>query len=120
MSKKKKISIFKSYFVTEGHYNNEITPHGGMTIFVGLFVMAIILAATAANISSHFNAYASEDANQECINRGYDTYTDYERPFLSKDAMGVKCGMIDYNRKQIDIDTTNKQSGQVQPVVVVN
>ena len=49
------------------------------------------------------SAVASEEANQECINRGYDTYDSYNRKPFGTESFGVKCNHI-LNKREIVTD----------------
>ena len=51
--------------------------------------------------------YAAENALQQCQERGFDYVEWFSRPILSQEAMGVKCGLIDYSQKRVDIESKN-------------
>ena len=75
-------------------------------LIIGLIVMCFlgmcIITVTERIIN---NPFASEDALQQCLSRGYDYAESFERPIFSQEARGVKCGIIEINKKNINIDS---------------
>ena len=49
-----------------------------------------------------------------CQEKGYDFAESVARPMFSTEAIGVKCGIIDYSQKQVKINDTD-----TVPIVVV-
>lgn len=76
-----------------------------LTTVLGIIIMGTFstLIFIALMDSIFLNPLRAEDAQQKCLKLGYDQYTTYKGSFRKK-AYGVKCGYVDYNRRQIDID----------------
>ena len=75
-----------------------------VTVGVFIFIAIIIM------IEINYDSLASENALQQCLDRGFDSYSDYNlRPF-SITAYGVRCNYIE-NRKEIVTSSDNVITG---------
>ncbi len=75
---------------------------GFISILVICFVVVTLIGGF---VESRVNTpYAAQDAQNQCIGRGYDVYTWYDRPLFSRYDLGVKCGYVSYEQKDINVD----------------
>ncbi len=67
-----------------------------------LLVLVMLFALTVFAESAYFGAPAAEEAQNICIQRGFDNYKSYSRPPFSTKPYGVQCEYV--NRYIIDRD----------------
>ena len=85
-----------------------------MGMITGLMILALLMMAILlpiAMIESRINnPGASENALLKCKALGFDYAENYHRPIFSQEAYGVECGIIDYTRKDIDVESKNAET----------
>jgi len=86
-----------------------------LLVLLAIFGFVWLFGGIAIIDNFMHNPYRADDAQQQCIQRGFDTYYSYSGIMRDK-AYGVKCRYEDYSRKQIDID--NKDDSNDRIVVV--
>jgi len=88
-------------------------------VVIFLFVFGFIGTIVAALTDSVFmEPIRAEDAQNQCESKGFDVYTDY-RGILRTQAYGVKCAYVDYDRRQIDVDTADAGSSEQVKTIVL-
>jgi len=101
-------------------YDGDLSSGGILIVVILVIVCLGILISIPIIISENLDAIASEQAQKKCEGKGYDIYTSFRREFLESKALGVKCDYVDYNRKQIDVDTTEGVGNNPAVIVVTN
>lgn len=72
------------------------------TTIIGASAIIILLIIFVCLVSYH--AVISEDALQQCTDRGFDYFDDFEISYFTNKALGVKCAYASYTRKDIDAE----------------
>lgn len=67
-------------------------------VLLGLAIIAFVLGIFDECM---YQALRAEQANNYCIERGFDTYESYSSRAFDTKAYGVKCKMVDYKRVQV-------------------
>lgn len=57
-------------------------------LFLIVFAIGLLILVP---LEINNEVYAAEDAVNQCIERGYENYMDFKRPFLSSEAKAVRC-----------------------------
>lgn len=72
-----------------------------MIVLLSGFFVLMFLAGLEHSIN---NPLAAENALQKCQAKGFDYVEDFERQPLSTTPLGVKCNLVDYTQKRVNVD----------------
>jgi len=69
-----------------------------LSVAMLIAVLGIVITLVDTGLS---HPLAADDALNQCIERGYQTYDSFEKVFLSTQALGVRCSEPTYSQIEI-------------------